>query len=589
MAAADPSTATKKGPTAAPGLIAGRITRDLIKKKSEHNDGILDDLEELSLHQLELERIEVVGHLCRKLKILYLQNNIIPRIENLHHCKDLQYLNLALNNILKIEGLRNCEFLNKLDLTVNFISFEHFEESMDHLANIPSLRELFLMGNPITDWEPWQDYAVIRLPQLTHLDGKEITRSVRILAQQNFAKAEKELRKKAAKERADKPYKPPPEEDEYCPELRTEMYREEFEQKQEQEKKRDHMKIPERDYAKEHAEHVEKVREEEKGHMSEKERAQAAAAKAKAAIAKAKADAPGGKLMDVPDDGDGGDGGQAESKAAAAAAAAATAAGGEGDEERGPAGSGATFTMAGRVRQCNQGKYDFKLYEEGKDVILEVELPRFLATSLINVDVQPTYVSVVIKKKVLRLEFPAEVNPDRGKCQRSTTTGTLTLTLPRADNKKVLKSFVDVKKEKEAQRKAEERAGRVKRVAAPSKLGDQLQAAAAAAAGAAAAGGDAGGGAATSKAVRLQGIVNRKPTAAERDAGTAGTFDSSKELRAVGGTGAAAGGDGGGVLGAAAAAAAAAATEAPVATSKPAQRPAQVAGSGHAPPPLDDL
>ena len=113
-----------------------RITRELIKKKSEHNDGILDDLEELSLHQLELERIEVVGHLCRKLKILYLQNNIIPRIENLHHCKDLEYLNMALNNITVIEGLHNCEFLNKLDLTVNFIGIETIEESIDHLVEV---------------------------------------------------------------------------------------------------------------------------------------------------------------------------------------------------------------------------------------------------------------------------------------------------------------------------------------------------------------------------------------------------------------------------------------------------------------------
>jgi protein TilB len=83
-----------------------RLTEELIRKKSEHNDGILDDLEEVSLHQLEIERIEVIGSTCRKLRILYLQNNIIPRIEGLHHMKDLRYLNLALNNILKIEGLR---------------------------------------------------------------------------------------------------------------------------------------------------------------------------------------------------------------------------------------------------------------------------------------------------------------------------------------------------------------------------------------------------------------------------------------------------------------------------------------------------
>ena len=83
-----------------------RITEQLIRKKSEHNDGLLGDLEEVSLHQCELGRLEVIGTLCRKLRILYLQNNVIPRIENCEHLKDLRYLNLALNNVTKIEGLQ---------------------------------------------------------------------------------------------------------------------------------------------------------------------------------------------------------------------------------------------------------------------------------------------------------------------------------------------------------------------------------------------------------------------------------------------------------------------------------------------------
>lgn len=82
-----------------------RITEELIRKKTEHHDGLLGDLNEISLHQLEIERIEVLGGLCRKLQIVYLQNNVISRIEGLHHCKDLRYLNLALNNVTVIEGL----------------------------------------------------------------------------------------------------------------------------------------------------------------------------------------------------------------------------------------------------------------------------------------------------------------------------------------------------------------------------------------------------------------------------------------------------------------------------------------------------
>jgi hypothetical protein len=46
------------------------ITRELLRKRAEHNEGILTTLEEVSLHQEELESInEVLGTTCRKLKV----------------------------------------------------------------------------------------------------------------------------------------------------------------------------------------------------------------------------------------------------------------------------------------------------------------------------------------------------------------------------------------------------------------------------------------------------------------------------------------------------------------------------------------
>ncbi len=101
------------------------ITVELIQRKAEHNEGMIHSLVGLSLHQDELESINrVLGVHCRKLKVLYLQNNIIKKIENLHHMKDLQYLNLVLNTIDCIQGLHTCENLTKLDLTLNFIGFD---------------------------------------------------------------------------------------------------------------------------------------------------------------------------------------------------------------------------------------------------------------------------------------------------------------------------------------------------------------------------------------------------------------------------------------------------------------------------------
>ena len=88
-----------------------RITVELLRRRSEHNEGELYTLEEISLHQFDIEKIENLDKYCRNLKILYLQNNVIPRMENLNRLKSLEYLNLALNNVQKIEGIERCESL----------------------------------------------------------------------------------------------------------------------------------------------------------------------------------------------------------------------------------------------------------------------------------------------------------------------------------------------------------------------------------------------------------------------------------------------------------------------------------------------
>lgn len=56
---------------------------DLLRKRSEHNDGEIHSLEELALHQEKLEKIELVDKVCRNLKILLLQNNAISKIGEL--------------------------------------------------------------------------------------------------------------------------------------------------------------------------------------------------------------------------------------------------------------------------------------------------------------------------------------------------------------------------------------------------------------------------------------------------------------------------------------------------------------------------
>ena len=97
------------------------ITEDLLRKSAEHNEGMLSTMEEITLHQRNIDRITLLNSACRELRIIYLQNNNISRIENVNRLKELRYLNLAINKIRQVEGLHRCEWLTKLDFTVNRI------------------------------------------------------------------------------------------------------------------------------------------------------------------------------------------------------------------------------------------------------------------------------------------------------------------------------------------------------------------------------------------------------------------------------------------------------------------------------------
>lgn len=140
---------------------------------------IISTLEELSLHQENIDKIEHIQDWCRDLQILLLQGNLISRIENLGKLKKLNYLNLAINNIERIENLEKLESLSKLDLTLNFIGDL---ESVANLKGIYNLKELILTGNPCTDYPGYRQFVIHTLPQLEILDSTTISKSDRLAA-----------------------------------------------------------------------------------------------------------------------------------------------------------------------------------------------------------------------------------------------------------------------------------------------------------------------------------------------------------------------------------------------------------------------
>ena len=121
----------------------------------------------------------------------------------MHKLKELEYLNLALNNVqlvrsaaapssaalltkgpTQVENLSGCESLTKLDLTANFIAAPAGLLSVAELQHNRALTELFLAGNPCAKHDGYRDFVIATLPQLTRLDGADITPKERIKAAQ---------------------------------------------------------------------------------------------------------------------------------------------------------------------------------------------------------------------------------------------------------------------------------------------------------------------------------------------------------------------------------------------------------------------
>ncbi|GFR47789.1 hypothetical protein Agub_g9558 [Astrephomene gubernaculifera] len=390
----------------------GRITERLIRQRAEHNEGMVSTLEEVALHQQNIEKIEVIGHLCPKLKILYLQNNLIGKIQNLHKLKDLEYLNLAVNNVTKIQNLQRCESLRKLDLTINFVGKAGLLSVASLAANI-HLEELYLLGNPCSDWPGYRQYVVAQLPQLKKLDGQAIKPSERISAQQALPSLHAALLAELAAEGVDVGAAGEVEDDSLLYDEAGGVVAE----------------VPETGWVDEAGELVRpwcpatrilEHRETEAANRAAEEKKRAASA---TSTTPATVDPQDPQQQQPP---------ASSAAAAAPPSSSSTSTSGERPGRR----EGFPELKDGeRVYQKNEGRWDFSLEEspDGRCLQLEVGLGRYLDTSLIATDLQPTLVRLLVKGKLLQLLLPCEVRPDAATAQRNMSNGHLLLTLPKED------------------------------------------------------------------------------------------------------------------------------------------------------------
>ncbi|KAF7260586.1 hypothetical protein EG68_02112 [Paragonimus skrjabini miyazakii] len=345
-----------------------RITEELIRKRAEHNEGEIFSLEELSLHQQNLERIEHLDRWCRDLKILYLQNNLIPKIEHVSRLKKLEYFNLALNNVEKIENLEGCESLKKLDLTVNFVGEL---TSIESLVDLYALEELYLTGNPCAEYPHYRDFVIATLPQLQKLDGVEITKSERIIALQKLEQIRPEILKCQEKHLAKRVEE----------KLAAEARRNEHESKL-AECSGDIDPVVQ-EFWREKVPFTPESRVETHEYIQLQEKAKTKPTEEKPKRKPPRLFADNGRPFNI-------------------------------NEPK------VQFSL---TEQQVNGEDVF---------LLDVHVYRYMDSSLVDCDVQTNYVRVILRGKVLQLALPEDVQPDRSEAKRSQTTGNLTVTMPKA-------------------------------------------------------------------------------------------------------------------------------------------------------------
>ncbi|KAB0376078.1 hypothetical protein FD755_012721 [Muntiacus reevesi] len=123
----------------------------------------------LSLANNKITTINGLGML--PIKILCLSNNQIEKITGLDDLRVLQILDLSQNQISSLQGLEGHDFLEVINLEDNKIA--ELDE-IEYIENLPLLRVLNLLRNPIREKPDYWSFVIFMLLRLTELDQKKI-------------------------------------------------------------------------------------------------------------------------------------------------------------------------------------------------------------------------------------------------------------------------------------------------------------------------------------------------------------------------------------------------------------------------------
>ncbi|XP_010151397.1 PREDICTED: leucine-rich repeat and guanylate kinase domain-containing protein, partial [Eurypyga helias] len=134
-------------------------------------------LTHLSLSHNRLVAISGLENL--PIKMLNLSSNQIVKITGLNSLKTLQKLDLSSNKITNLEGLEEHDLLEMINLENNQIADLH---ELECIEDLPLLRVLNLLKNPIQEKTDYWLLVIFMLLQLTELDLKKISVEEKVAA-----------------------------------------------------------------------------------------------------------------------------------------------------------------------------------------------------------------------------------------------------------------------------------------------------------------------------------------------------------------------------------------------------------------------
>ena len=147
---------------------------------------VFEKVEKLSLSTNNIEKIQFLKF--KNLRILSLGRNNIKRIGGLEEVSaTLEELWLSYNQIEKLEGLSSLAKLVTLYMSNNKI---RSWDEVSKLAQLPELKNILLVGNPLYGDKSVDNYKEInaplvvkRIPQIENVDGKMVSASTRAAAE----------------------------------------------------------------------------------------------------------------------------------------------------------------------------------------------------------------------------------------------------------------------------------------------------------------------------------------------------------------------------------------------------------------------